>query len=226
MAYAFSPSERWAVFTAHGSQRGTKCWLCRKPLNFVEMAVDHVLPEHMQDHPKKLARVLQDFGLPADFNLNSFENWLLAHGPCNVQKLKHVFRPTPLIQRYLDRARKKADEARRIRDEAASRRKIDRAIGTLSAGETALPPELLDAVAQHYAAANSASEVVAEKMVVPRDGKIGFAYKEQVFEYTPPKEMQLAPNLTIIFNETPQQEPDGPFVYRVEEPKRRSRKAR
>ena len=83
------------------------------------MAVDHVLPEHLLDDETALKEALALFGLPSDFDLNSFENWLPAHGPCNNRKHDHVFRPTPLIQVCIDQARENADKAREICDASA-----------------------------------------------------------------------------------------------------------
>src|SRR5262249_14115538 len=121
--YAFKPSERWAVFTTHGG----RCWLCGEPVNFAEMEVDHILPEFLKDQ-STLDKALTAFGLPSNFGLNSFENWLPAHRRCNGVKGNHVFRPTPIIQVWIDRAREKAPAARAARDESAKTSKIEKAI--------------------------------------------------------------------------------------------------
>src|SRR5262249_24472363 len=105
---AFTQAERWAVFEAHGS----KCWLCYEPVDFVDMEVDHVIPEQLIGDEQRLKHVLGEFGLPAEFDLNSFENWLPAHGSCNRQKGDQPFEATPLIQRWIARARDKAAKAR------------------------------------------------------------------------------------------------------------------
>ncbi len=54
-----------------------------------------------------------------------------AHPRCNRTKGGHVFKPTPLIQGYLERVARKADEATRLRDRYASDRRVDLAIDTL-----------------------------------------------------------------------------------------------
>jgi 5-methylcytosine-specific restriction endonuclease McrA len=113
--YAFRLSERWAVFSTHGTPQGTKCWLCGKPVNFVEMEVDHILPESLLNDQSALDAALTAFGLPLEFELNSFENWLPAHRRCNAEKREHIFRPTPIIQVWIDRAREKAEAAREAR---------------------------------------------------------------------------------------------------------------
>jgi hypothetical protein len=197
--HAFTPAERWAVFTTHGTAQGTKCWLCSEPLYFRAMEVDHVLPERLLDDQAALAETLTTFGLPPNFDLNSFEDWLPAHRHCNLQKLNHVFRPTPLIQRWLDRARAKAGDARQLCNVSANERRIERAIGILAAGDKALPPELLDSIVQNYAVANSAPVIVGDQR-----------------GYVPPNEVRLGPNLMIIFDRDPRPDANGPFTYKID----------
>jgi hypothetical protein len=198
--HAFTLTERWAVFEAHGSNQGTRCWLCSEPLNFVDMAVDHVIPEYLIENEAKLKEVLLLFGLSSDFDLNSFENWLPAHNPCNRQKHDHIFRPTPFIQRYIDRARDKAPKAREIYNRTAKEKQISKAIGTLTTGETRLPEHLLYQIVQHYASSNSEQIQVDTKIV----------------GYVPPSEVRLAPDLTITFDPAQRPEANGPFIYSVQ----------
>jgi hypothetical protein len=206
--YAFKPEERWAVFSTHGS----KCWLCYQPVNFHQMEVDHILPESLLKDQSALDAALTDFGLPSNFELNSFENWLPAHRHCNALKREDVFRPTPIIQLWIDRARKKAPAARDARDKSANTRKIEQAIGMLSTGENALPPDLLDSVIQHYASANSEPVIVIGQPV----DKSKLDWTQGIpTQYVPPKEVQLGPHLTIIFDEAPKLSPTGPFTYRI-----------
>ena len=70
--YNFTPTERWAVFEVHGSNQGTRCWLCSEPLNFRDMAVDRVIPEYLIENQAELTQVLSNFGLLPDFDLNWF----------------------------------------------------------------------------------------------------------------------------------------------------------
>ena len=195
--------ERWAVFATHGTSQGTKCWLCSEPLNFCAMEVDHVLPEWLLDDQATLTEALIAFGLPQNFDLNSFENWLPAHRHCNLQKLNHVFRPTPLIQRRLDRAHAKADDARQKCNATATERQIERAIGILATGGTALLSELLDLIVQNYAAANSEPVIVGERISPP------FGQREPIHNYGPPNEVRLGPNLTITFDRNPRPDANG-----------------
>lgn len=108
------------------------------------MEVDHVIPESLLGDRDRLSEVLRDFGLPSEFNLNSFANWLPACRPCQLEKLQSIFAPSPIIQRQLQKAQ---DKAQMTADAAASQvstRTISRAWATLqkaaSAGE--LNPDL------------------------------------------------------------------------------------
>lgn len=102
---AFTRAERYAVWTVHGE----RCWLCRQPMNYAEMHIDHIIPESLAK-AKELKEVLDEFGLPSDFNLNGWVNWMPAHGPCNVDKKEHVFEPAPIVLKQIDVALRKSDE--------------------------------------------------------------------------------------------------------------------
>ncbi|MGJ0393160.1 MAG: HNH endonuclease [Methylocystis sp.] len=106
--YQFSAAERYAVWTAHRE----KCWLCDGAVvSLGEMEVDHIIPEALAGTPQ-LAQIIADLGRPADFDLNSYENWMPAHPRCNLEKSDVVFEPTALIQARLQRAAERAEKAR------------------------------------------------------------------------------------------------------------------
>lgn len=125
--YPFTHSERYAVYVAHGEV----CYICREPVDLMSMQVDHVVPEHLADDADELKKVLTSFGLPDDFDLNSYENWMPACAPCNNRKRGRVFKSTPLIQLELQRAAEKASEARELEAEGVSSRKLARALNSL-----------------------------------------------------------------------------------------------
>lgn len=127
--YSFSDSERWAIFSTYGQN----CYICRNPINLASMHVDHVVPESLIDDSDRLSVVLSDLGLPADFSLNDFGNWLPSCGPCNLAKRELVFEPSPLIQIQLQRAREKANIARTASQRVVSDRQVSKAFVTLKA---------------------------------------------------------------------------------------------
>jgi hypothetical protein len=121
--YNFNRAERYAVFATHLE----KCWLCGLPLMLGAMQIDHIIPERLAG-TAELDEVLRQMSLPPDFNLNGFENWMPAHAACNALKSGDIFRLTPMIQRYIDVARRKAAQAEATMRSYVSDRKIDLAI--------------------------------------------------------------------------------------------------
>lgn len=128
--YKFSAAERYAVFTVHNE----KCWLCGEPIGLLETEVDHVIPETLIGDIA-LPIVLAELGLPAEFDINSFANWMPAHRRCNGEKSDTVFLPSPLIQLKLQSAMERANRAEALHDEYLSDRKISRAINILLAAQ-------------------------------------------------------------------------------------------
>jgi hypothetical protein len=92
------------------------------------MNVDHILPESLQSSAVELAAAIRSYGLPDNFKVDSFENWLPACGPCNTAKSASTFRPTLLVQQALDRAARKAQYAAQLCSEIVSRRSAERAL--------------------------------------------------------------------------------------------------
>lgn len=97
------------------------------------MQVDHLIPEHLQSQPVRLAEVIKDLALPGDFELNSYENWLPSCGPCNNTKRNDVYRPSPLYLSLLSRAERKADDCRALELSWKTEKKIANALGYLEA---------------------------------------------------------------------------------------------
>lgn len=125
--YKFSPAERAAIYSTHGE----KCYLCGTPINLKTMEVDHILPESLVGKPNELQAALNAFGLPSDFDINSFANWLPACRPCNGTKKDLVFKPISIIQVQLQHAIAKAPAAKELAAKTVSQRKIACALNVL-----------------------------------------------------------------------------------------------
>lgn len=125
--YKFSSAQRYAIFLTHGM----KCYLCEVPLDLTSMTVDHVIPEHLLATPLLFETTKSALGLPASFDLNSFENWLPACGSCNRKKGALQFTPSLLIQVAMQRLAKRADTARRHCDEIVSSQKVSSSLNVL-----------------------------------------------------------------------------------------------
>jgi 5-methylcytosine-specific restriction endonuclease McrA len=131
MKYHFSDEERYAVYTVHGE----KCYLNGEPLDLLTMEVDHVIPESLSDDPPKLQEVLAGFGLPKDFDLQSYANWLPACRPCNLKKREIVFQPSPLIQLHLQKAAAKAVRAAQLAASRITNRSLAKAWSVIKRGD-------------------------------------------------------------------------------------------
>jgi len=108
-----------------------KCYLCGVPLDLASMTVDHVLPEHMLATPSLFDAAKSALGLPASFDLNSFENWLPACDSCNGKKAGLQFNPSLLIQVHLQHLAEKADKARRLCEGVVGSRQVSFALSAL-----------------------------------------------------------------------------------------------
>lgn len=95
------------------------------------MQVDHVVPEALLAEPVKLATVLGALGLPSNFGIHTFANWLPACGPCNGTKNDTVFSPSLLVQIVLQQAESKALKAEALAAKTVSNRKIANALNVL-----------------------------------------------------------------------------------------------
>lgn len=133
--YSFSEAQRWAIYSTYGQV----CYLCRRPVTFQTMEVDHILPEHLSKAPEQLKSILKQYGLPDDFDLNDYGNWLPACSPCNSTKLGTVFEPTLIFQAHLTNARVKAEKARKAEQESISDRSLARAIGVVIRADQKIP---------------------------------------------------------------------------------------
>lgn len=120
--------ERWAVFSVHGSQ----CYLCRTPIDLQTMEVDHIIPEHLLDDPVRLAGVLEEFGLPADFQVNSYANWMPACRSCNSSKHATVFEAALIVKVQLQRGQGKAAECQMMAERAISNAALSKAINLVA----------------------------------------------------------------------------------------------
>ncbi|HWB04180.1 MAG TPA: hypothetical protein VG796_14225 [Verrucomicrobiales bacterium] len=103
----FTYPERYAVWDSNKR----KCWWCKEPLRLAEATVDHVLPESLLDDEAALQQVLEEYGLPRDFAINGYENWLPCHNHCNQSKGSKTFPFIPALKAVLDGLRERASKA-------------------------------------------------------------------------------------------------------------------
>ncbi len=128
--HVFTYEQKYALWMFHKK----KCLLCDEPLRLGEATGDHVVPERLIDKPDELAGVKKSLGLPRNFDMNNYSNWIPAHIRCNQKKGTAVFRPTPLIQTLLDRLQRDASEVRAIEKRVVSNAVKDKLLGKVMVG--------------------------------------------------------------------------------------------
>jgi hypothetical protein len=87
MSGILSAVERIAIWTAHSK----RCAYCEGPLKYTDLEIDHIIPQSLRKRPQELQNLLAQLSLQANFDLDSLENLLPAHGDCNFRKKARVY---------------------------------------------------------------------------------------------------------------------------------------
>ncbi len=125
----FSYPERYAVWHCNGQ----RCWWCGQPLRLPEVTVDHVLPESLLDDEDKRQEILTEYGLPKDFNIDGYENWLPCHNHCNQSKGNRSPAFVPGNKALLDGLKQRAHKAKWTARSVSSNVAKDRVFKTVFA---------------------------------------------------------------------------------------------
>ncbi len=105
----FSAAESAAVWLAYEGI----CTLCETPIvDLRSNTVDHVLPENLQNEPSEFEAVKKFYGLPDDFDLNDFPNWVPAHPKCNSRKGETILEGPQAMGMIIARAKRMGERAR------------------------------------------------------------------------------------------------------------------
>lgn len=137
--YSFNDAERYSVWTAHAE----RCWICGETVPYSAVEIDHIIPESLLGSDR-LSETLRAFGLPADFDLNSWSNWMPADRHCNGAKRERIFKPSPLIQLNLEKASDKAARAAQLCESFTTDRVLSIAIARIehAAAQGKLPDKV------------------------------------------------------------------------------------
>lgn len=92
---------RFAIWNAHSR----KCYYTGEPLSFIDMELDHIIPQHLKDKPIRLTRILQSLHLNDDFELDSVYNLVPTKGHHNKSKGKALL---PAAAIWLKKIKRKA----------------------------------------------------------------------------------------------------------------------
>jgi len=74
-----------------------KCFYCMRLLNWNEYQIDHLIPEWLQNEPERLNKLISDYGLDNDFDVNAHYNLVPAHMQCNNRKRGQIFEKEPVL---------------------------------------------------------------------------------------------------------------------------------
>lgn len=125
--HKFTIAERFAIWRVHGQ----KCFYCEQPLSFKEVTIDHVIPEHISDDIEQLQAIKIQYGLPGDFSINDYCNWVPAHSFCNRDKGTAVYPAAPAFIMILEIVRRRGKQARKVADQITRSMKGDDVLGKL-----------------------------------------------------------------------------------------------
>lgn len=107
----FTTAESAAVWLAYEGI----CTLCETPIvDLRSNTVDHVLPENLQNKPREFEAIKKLYGLPDDFDLNDFPDWVAAQPKCNSRKGETILEGTQAVGMIIARARRIGEKARRM----------------------------------------------------------------------------------------------------------------
>ncbi|EJL6735015.1 DUF4258 domain-containing protein [Vibrio parahaemolyticus] len=103
-----------------------KCFYCKEPIQYVELEVDHVIPESLSQNDKEFEKVKADYGLVKDFDLFGHQNLAPSCNSCNSDKSDNLL-PPGYVAIALSKIEKKIEEL----EECLSKEKQDRKLGAL-----------------------------------------------------------------------------------------------
>lgn len=102
-------SRRAAVWRAHEC----RCVYCAELIAFADLDLDHIVPFRLMDRPDELVKLLDEYGLSKDFDLDSTLNLVPSHRHCNFQK-KGLVLPKNRALHFLSIAQDRYDKAGKI----------------------------------------------------------------------------------------------------------------
>jgi len=125
--HTFTALQRWALYFAYEK----KCFFTGEPLMLRDLEIDHLVPESLDDDPATLAKVIAAIGLPSDFSVNSYLNWVPTHHTANRQKSNDLLND-PTIRWFLHRSAKNQDRIAKERGRLLQMNKTAKLLGQLA----------------------------------------------------------------------------------------------
>ncbi len=83
----FNDKFRECLWKVHGQ----RCFYCENPITFVELEIDHVVPEYLLNNPSEFEKVKKGYALEENFKIAGIENLVPACSKCNGKKSNLTF---------------------------------------------------------------------------------------------------------------------------------------
>lgn len=100
-------------------------------LRFIDFEIEHIIPRSLSDNRAEWQRVVREWGLPADFEVESDLNRMAACGGCNRRKAGELL---PNVGMLLKLAEKRAPKVRELREEKLTDRKHQKLLAEVKRG--------------------------------------------------------------------------------------------
>lgn len=100
--------KRAALWRAY---KGERCPYCRERMNYTDMWVEHIVLERTLRDPSEWEKRKLEYGLPDEFKINDYENWIPVHSWCNLDRGKSILE-RKAAHHYLMIAKRHAEKAR------------------------------------------------------------------------------------------------------------------
>ena len=73
----------------------SRCYWCNRPKDFTDIEIDHIIPHTLETD--RLRVVLEELGLPTDFDVHNVANLAPICGTCNLEKTNQDFTSAPVV---------------------------------------------------------------------------------------------------------------------------------
>ncbi len=120
------PRKKYALWLAYNGI----CYYCKKSLDYEDVWVDHILPEHLLNTPERLKHLLQEYELDSAFDVQDYGNWIPTHWRCNLEKGGTIF-DKGAARYYLNIAREKVPAAQEQERRVIRNLKRSKLLGSL-----------------------------------------------------------------------------------------------
>jgi len=67
------------------------CFYCSKTLDWDNLHIDHIIPEHFKNKTEEFEKIKIEYGLDLNFELNALYNLVPTHAKCNSRKSGELF---------------------------------------------------------------------------------------------------------------------------------------